>query len=851
MTTSIRKREPIPSLDELLDQLIHSPSDIDKKLVGMVEAQKPKTTRSLKGKSELIELNEWIDSHNRLPDANSDDFKESRLARRMNGYAGHSKEHEDLKPFDKYDLIKADLYQKPAPRACASSPYEAPTVVSDDSKDVLEPTEIKSEYVNSDQPIAEKKSASETAPVSAIDNPATPQTAAPSVAEAAKAIFELRESKSQAPVESIENATPSSLTSAPLDGSFGNNEDLPTLSAESSEFETVADTTRDATSPAVSVLNNIVGLEAAHPDTDLLAIDVPVGEPSLPYLDILYNPPLPAISYFDITYVSKYTPFAFGSDSLEDTATLEPTPHDSDDVLQMVASVPSHERLPDDYQDEDTVGDDLLPISKDKADVEADTYLCIGEDGSETDDSHDHLPAPSKTTEPAKTTHTAGKPTVSTPAVEHYWSIDGDYDLDIVNSDYATGLTQRHNPEPPMTAADKARADAAATKLVQDQSSTAASPSTALAQKEEIAPTVSKASPSSRTAKSRRQASDDNKERKANRGVVDDDPIMTSLDYFLAETVVTSKQPAEEFSGSQIETFDSLEDILASDADFIQSLSADEDKYFDTDNQYGATTSVKSTPDEIGKQTPCADFYMYENHFKILHDRLASGDLKTIKYTATNLKQGDAFILDGIVGFVQKVGAERSSSNGKFNPRLRLVFDNKTESNILLNSLNKRLYADPNGRRIVRSADEFTDFDFPESQARVKTGQVYIVRTLSEDPALNKIPNLYKIGFTSGTVQERTKNAVNDMAFLESPIEIVEVANCYNLDPRGLEGVIHGFLHAQRINITLTSKKGGSYQPKEWFSIDLDEAKKVIGLIIDGSIIDYRMDNTTNRVVAK
>ena len=251
--------------------------------------------------------------------------------------------------------------------------------------------------------------------------------------------------------------------------------------------------------------------------------------------------------------------------------------------------------------------------------------------------------------------------------------------------------------------------------------------------------------------------------------------------------------------------FASLDDILADDDDFLSSLCLEEDHLFDLDSKY-TDVGDKATPDEVGKQTHCDDFYMYEAHFKALHDKLESGELKTTRYTATTFKEGDAFILNGMVGFIQAFGEHRENYAGVYDPRLRLIFDNGTESNILLLSLGKNLYADKTGRLIIRSADDFTDFDNLDRPTKIRTGQVYIVRSLSNDPALKQIPNLYKIGFTKGTVEERTKNALRDTAFLESPIEVVTKAECYDLDPRGLEGLIHDFLHSQRINITLIIK---------------------------------------------
>lgn len=63
-------------------------------------------------------------------------------------------------------------------------------------------------------------------------------------------------------------------------------------------------------------------------------------------------------------------------------------------------------------------------------------------------------------------------------------------------------------------------------------------------------------------------------------------------------------------------------------------------------------------------------------------------------------------------------------------------------------------------------------------------------------------------------VEERIKNAVNDVAFLEAPIKILASIECYNLNPNKFESLIHGFLHAQRLKITLTGKSGKSYSPR-------------------------------------
>ena len=143
--------------------------------------------------------------------------------------------------------------------------------------------------------------------------------------------------------------------------------------------------------------------------------------------------------------------------------------------------------------------------------------------------------------------------------------------------------------------------------------------------------------------------------------------------------------------------------------------------------------------------------------------------------------------------------------------------------------------------------DAFNNISHKDKRA----GQIYFVTTLSNNPALTAVPNRLKIGYTELTVEERTKNAERDIAFLESPVKILASIECYNLNPNKFESLIHGFLHAQRLKMTLTGKDGKTYKPREWFSVPLETAMEVVRRIIDGSIVHYRMNNTTSRLVKK
>lgn len=296
------------------------------------------------------------------------------------------------------------------------------------------------------------------------------------------------------------------------------------------------------------------------------------------------------------------------------------------------------------------------------------------------------------------------------------------------------------------------------------------------------------------------------------------------------------------------ENVTSLDDIFASAA--FAELDTGDDSIFAITHVPEVTH--RESPDEVAQRTVCHDFHEFEHIFRDLHQGLKDGTVKTVRFQqASDVREGDAFILEGVLCLIDKIGEYRVDGEGRYDPRLRLIFENGTESNHLLRSLAKRLYSDETGRRIVQDGDSVVDAFNNISHKDKRVGQIYFVTTLSDNPDLKAIPNLIKIGYTEQTVEERTKNAVRDIAFLESPVRILATTECYNLNPNRFETLIHGFLHAQRVTMTLIGKDGKAYKPREWFSVPLDVAREVVRRIIDGSIVNYRMDNTTGRLVRK
>ncbi|MGE1082369.1 GIY-YIG nuclease family protein [Pseudomonas shirazensis] len=264
--------------------------------------------------------------------------------------------------------------------------------------------------------------------------------------------------------------------------------------------------------------------------------------------------------------------------------------------------------------------------------------------------------------------------------------------------------------------------------------------------------------------------------------------------------------------------------------------------------------SERDMPDEVAQRTKCEDFWQFETIFKNLHADLKSGKAESVRFAENwQIGVGDTFVLNGVMCFVDEVGDEHGRGEHK-DARLRLIFENGTESNMLRRSLGRALYMEETGRRILRDrndtlAEAFQDIRLTHRDRR--TGVIYIVKAMNNNPALTHFPHLYKIGYTELTVDQRIRNAERDIAFLEGPVKKVTEFECYNMNPQRFESLVHGFLAVQRLNVDLVGKDGKYYRPREWFAVSLEVAREVISRIIDGTITQYRMDNTTGQMVKK
>lgn len=249
--------------------------------------------------------------------------------------------------------------------------------------------------------------------------------------------------------------------------------------------------------------------------------------------------------------------------------------------------------------------------------------------------------------------------------------------------------------------------------------------------------------------------------------------------------------------------------------------------------------------EEVASRNRCVDFDQFKPIFEKVQECLKSGDRKAIKYQDdAEVEVGDLFILHGQKLYVAECGQPFVNDYGRNDRRLRVIYDNGTESDLLVRSLQRGLNKDKNSRRITEpdmgplfSGEPATDEDLP-------TGFVYIVRSKSDHPYISENRSvIHKIGVTGATdVKRRLVNAKKDPTFLLAEVELVGEVKLSNINRVKLEALLHRFFAEARLDLTLKDRFGEEIVPREWFVVPLPVINEALEKLIDGSIAKYRYD---------
>jgi hypothetical protein len=254
--------------------------------------------------------------------------------------------------------------------------------------------------------------------------------------------------------------------------------------------------------------------------------------------------------------------------------------------------------------------------------------------------------------------------------------------------------------------------------------------------------------------------------------------------------------------------------------------------------------------EEIAKRDRCMDFEQFKPIFAEVQRDLQNGTRKTIKFQENaDVNEGEIFILDGQKVYVASVGEKFISDYGRPDSRLRLIYDNGTESDLLMRSFQRALYKDKTSRRIT-SLEHGPLFSEKLDDEDALTGHIYVLRSLSDHPFIKENREvIHKIGVTGGDVKRRIANAKKDPTFLLAEVEIVETYRLANLDRSLLERLLHRFLAPARLDVELKDRFGAGVEPQEWFIAPLPIICETIKKLMDGSLQKYRYDPETARIV--
>ncbi|MCF2707327.1 GIY-YIG nuclease family protein [Arcanobacterium haemolyticum] len=289
-----------------------------------------------------------------------------------------------------------------------------------------------------------------------------------------------------------------------------------------------------------------------------------------------------------------------------------------------------------------------------------------------------------------------------------------------------------------------------------------------------------------------------------------------------------------------------IDELLANDD--LDLLGGEDETLYDLSTLPSRTLNFDDV--EVAKREKAQDFENFRHLFQEKHAELASGHAVLRPFSGiSTIKEGRFFILGGVMLFVAEIGEpeyKKSGSIVRTKERLRVIFENGTESSMYRTSLAIRL-GEKDGRIVTQSGNALILNELGD--ADVEAGHIYVLRSLSTDPQIAHLDNLYKIGFSTTPVAQRIKNATHEPTYLLAPVEIVADYRAYNMRPSALEHLIHRVFSQVRLDLTQVGADGRSYDPSEWFLVPLEAIDQAIEMIISGDIVDFSYDPTTQTFV--
>lgn len=266
------------------------------------------------------------------------------------------------------------------------------------------------------------------------------------------------------------------------------------------------------------------------------------------------------------------------------------------------------------------------------------------------------------------------------------------------------------------------------------------------------------------------------------------------------------------------------------------------------------SSDEKRAAEEIERREKCIDFDRYVHLFEAVRRDLENKVRSTRSFQSQGkameaIQQGGFYVVNGQIAYVAEVGEEFITNYDRRDSRLRVIFDNGTESRILLRSFQRALHRDETAR-IITEPDVGPLFSDHLEEDDIESGTIYVLRSLSDHPYVAQHRDIiHKIGVTGGKVETRIANAEHDATYLLAKVEVVATYKLAGINRTRLENLFHRLFAPARLNITIKDRFGRPVQPEEWFLVPLFVIDEAVARIKDGSITGYVYDPKAAKLV--
>lgn len=270
-----------------------------------------------------------------------------------------------------------------------------------------------------------------------------------------------------------------------------------------------------------------------------------------------------------------------------------------------------------------------------------------------------------------------------------------------------------------------------------------------------------------------------------------------------------------------------------------------------TELKHVRSNAERKEAEDIANRQRCEDFETFQPLFEKVQRELDSGQRETRPFELkAEIQKGRFFIVEGQKAYVAEMGEETLTDQGRTDARLRVIFDNGTESRMLMRSLQRALNKDEAGRRITESVAGPLFADAPE-EGDSTTGTIYVLRSKSDHPMVSENRELvHKIGVTTLGVEKRIAGAQLQPTFLMAPVEVVATYELYNINQTKLENLIHRIFGNAQLEIEIPDRFGRPVTPREWFLVPLFVIDEAVQKIKNGTITNFRYNPETASLVS-